>query len=146
MDASIVSTRKQREKTRIIKLRTIYPCDLNDHLSDEYKREDTHTLVGNKFPPLPIKQDKVYRRESHKNNNSFSPGKFFIKLKQHLSHNQSLVPNFCRVSFLTMNKYNLKKTAIILEDNLDYYRNSVYFKWYFLALEKHRLIFVKCFL
>ena len=109
------------------------------------KREDTHTLVGDKCPPLPMKQDKFSRRVSHKNNNSFSPGKFFIKLKQHLTC-QSLVPNFCRVSFLTMNKYNLKKTAIILEDNLDYYRNSVYFKWYFLALEKHRLIFVKCFL
>ena len=98
------------------------------------KREDTHTLVGDKCPPLPMKQDKFSRRVSHKNNNSFSPGKFFIKLKQHLSHNQLHVPNFCRVSLLAMNKFDLKNIAIILQDNQDHEKNSIYFQWYFLAL------------
>ena len=98
------------------------------------KKENTHTLVGDKCPPLPIKRDKFSRRTSHKNNNSFSPGKIFIKLKQRLSHNQSHVTNFCRVSLLGMNKFDLKNIAIILQDNQDHEKSSIYFQWYFLAL------------
>ena len=40
-----------------------------------------------------------------------------------------------RISLLAMNKYNLKNTAIILQNNLNYDRNSIYFQWYFLALD-----------
>ena len=45
--------RKQREKSWIMQLKPICPFGLNDCLGDEYKKEDTHMLKGNKFPPLP---------------------------------------------------------------------------------------------
>ena len=51
LDASITSIRKQSEKTWMLKLRTIYPYGLNYCLGDEYKKENTHVLVYNKFPP-----------------------------------------------------------------------------------------------
>ena len=53
LDISITSRRKQRERTWMLKLRTIYPYGLNDRLEDEYKKENTHVLVGNKFPHVP---------------------------------------------------------------------------------------------
>ena len=68
-------------------------------------------LVGDKFPPLTRKNDRASRGIIHKNNNSFSPGEFLIKLKHHLIHNLSDVPNFCRVSILARRKYNLRNTA-----------------------------------
>ena len=49
LDSSITSRRKQREKPWLLKLRTIYPYCLNDCLVDEYKKENNHVLVGNKF-------------------------------------------------------------------------------------------------
>ena len=33
-----------------------------------------------------------------------------------------------------MSKYNLKNTAVLLQDNLNRYRNSIYFQRYSLAL------------
>ena len=53
LDASITFIRKQSEKTWMLKLRTIYPYGLNYCLGVEYKKENTHVLVYNKFsPPL----------------------------------------------------------------------------------------------
>ena len=135
MDASITSRRKQREKTWMPKLRTVYPYCLNNCLGDEYKKVGTHLLVCNKFPSLPRKYNRVSRGTIHKNNNSFSPEEFLIKLKHHLSPNLLDAPNFYRVSPLTMNEYNLKDTAVLLEDNPDDDRNSIYFQWYSLALD-----------
>ena len=34
---------------------------------DEYKKEDNIVLVGNKFPPLPKKHDRVSRGTIYKN-------------------------------------------------------------------------------
>lgn len=66
------------------KLRTIYPYDLNYHLKNEYKKDLTHFLMGNKFETLPKKQDRVFHGTIHQSNNSFSFDEFFIKLKYHL--------------------------------------------------------------
>ena len=46
--------------------------------------------VGNKFPPLHRKQDRVSCGAIYKINNSFSPDEFIITLKQHLSYQMSL--------------------------------------------------------
>ena len=72
LDASLTCRRTKREKTWLLMLRTVYPCGLNDCLGDEYKKEDTYVLIGNKFPSLPRKHDRVSRGTIHKNNNSFS--------------------------------------------------------------------------
>ena len=79
----------------MLKLRTIYPYGLNDRLEDEYKKENTRVLVGNKFPRVPRNHDRLSRGTIHKNNNYFSPDKFLIKLKHHLTHSLLDVPNFC---------------------------------------------------
>ena len=83
--------------------------------------------------PLYLENTIEFRGATHKNSNSFSPDEFFIKLKHYLSHNLSNVPNFYRVSLLAMNKYNLNSTLVLLQDNLDDDRNSIYFKWYILS-------------
>ena len=69
----------------MLKLRNIYPYGLNDRLEDEYKKKNTHVLVGTKFPPVPSKHDKVSYRTIHKNMNPFSPDEFLMKLKHHPS-------------------------------------------------------------
>ena len=70
----------------MLKLRTVYLYGLDDYQGDECKKEDTHALVGNKFPPLLRKYDRVSCGTIHKNNNSYCPDEFLIKLKHQLSH------------------------------------------------------------
>ena len=72
MKASITSRRKQRDKTWMMKLRSVYPYGLNDHLGDEYRKKNTHMLVGNKFLPLPRKHERVSRGTIHQDNNPLS--------------------------------------------------------------------------
>ena len=114
---------------------TVYLCGLNDRLGNEYKKEDTHVLLSIKFPPLTRKHHRVFRGTIHKNKNSFSPDELLFKLKHYLSYNLSDIPDFCRVYLLAMNKYNFENTAVLLQDNLDDDRNSIYFQWYSLALD-----------
>ena len=97
----------------MLNLRIAYPYDLNDRLTEEYKIEDTHVLAGNKFTPLTKKTIEILLQQFTKN--SFFPNEFFTKLKHHLSHNLSDVPNFCLVSLLAMNKYNLKIQQLSLK-------------------------------
>ena len=49
-----------------------------------------------------------------------------MKLKHHLNHSLSDVPNFFRVSLLAINKYNPKNTTVILQDNLNHAGISIY--------------------
>lgn len=99
---------------------------------EEYKKENTRLLTGNKFPPQATSY-KVSRGPVHKINNSFSPDQLLIKLKHHLSYNLSNFPKFSRISSLGKNTYKLKNTAIPLQDNLDDDGDSIYLQWYFLA-------------
>ena len=55
-------------------------------------------LVGNTFPPVPRKHDRVSCGTIHKNENSYSANEFLIKLKHHLCDNLLDVANFCRLS------------------------------------------------
>ena len=71
----------------MLKLKTVYPYGLNNHLGVEYKKEVTHVLIGNKLSPLYRKHDRVSRGTVQKNNISFSPDEFLMKLKHHISHN-----------------------------------------------------------
>lgn len=52
LDASIISRKKQRDKTWMLKLRAVLVYGLYDRLGNEYKKEDTHVITDNKFPPL----------------------------------------------------------------------------------------------
>ena len=90
----------------MLKLRTVYPYALSDRVGDEYKKENTYVCVGNKFPPIPRKHNRISRGTCHKKNNSLSPDEFLIKMKHDV--NLSNVPYFYRVSPLVMNEYNLE--------------------------------------
>ena len=79
------------------------------------RKRIAHVVVGNKFPPLLRKHDKVSRGKIHENNKSFSSNEFLINLKHHLSQN---LWDVSKVSLLAMNEYNLKKTAVLVQDHL----------------------------
>lgn len=51
----------------MLKLRTVYLYSLNDWLGDEYKKDKTDVLEGNKFPRLPKKRNMISGRTSYKN-------------------------------------------------------------------------------
>lgn len=56
MHAFITSKPKPYEKTRMLKLKTVYFYGLSDQLRYEYKTDDTHILVVNKFLALSRKR------------------------------------------------------------------------------------------
>ena len=58
--------------------------------------------------------NRVSRGTTHVSNKSFFPGEFFIKLKHYLSNDLSDVSNFCRVSLLAINNYNLRNAEVFL--------------------------------
>ena len=73
LDASIISKSELCEKTWMLKLRKLYPYDLNDPVGDEFKEVDTHVLVGNKFPLLLRKHSSISCGTSNKNNYYLTP-------------------------------------------------------------------------
>ena len=48
----ITSERKQKEKECMLSLQTVFPYRLNGCLGNDFIKEDTHFLVGSKFPAL----------------------------------------------------------------------------------------------
>lgn len=88
--------------------KTVYSNDLNEINI----RHDTLFIVGNKFPLLTRYHSRNFCGTTHKNNNSFSPDEFLIKLKNHLHCKLSDAP-FFRESLLAMNQYNLKNTVVL---------------------------------
>ena len=72
--------------------------------------------------------DRVSRGTIHESNKSFFPGEFLIKLKHCLSNDLSGVSNFCRVSLLAINDYNLRNAAVFLQDNPDDDKNYIHFQ------------------
>ena len=124
MDASITSRKKQPEKTWMVKLGTVYHYGLNDRLGDKFKKEHTCVLASKRFTPFTWEMRTTFVDQFIK-----------IKLKHHLSRTLSYFPKVFRVSFLIMSKYNLKNTAVLLQDNIDDERHSIQFIWYSLALD-----------
>ena len=119
----------------MLELRTVYLYGLIDQLGDEYKTDDAHVLVDKRFPSLLRKHNRISGGSSHKSNISLSPDEFLIKLKNHLNHNLSDPPNFSRISLLKINKFNFKKTAVLLQNNLNDANNSIYCKWNFMDFD-----------
>ena len=64
----------------MLMLRAVYPCGLHDLLGEQYDKDDTHALLGNKSTSL----DFVFRFSQ---SDSLSSYEFLIKLKHHLNHN-----------------------------------------------------------
>ena len=124
MDASITFRKKQLEQTWMLKLETVYHYGLNDHLGDKYKKKHTCVLPSKRFTPFTWEMQTTFVDQFIK-----------TKLKHHLSHTLSYFRKDFRVSFLIMSKYNLKNTAVLLQDNIDDERYSIQFIWYSLALD-----------
>ena len=133
LDASQTSKRKARELYWMLKLRTVYPYGLNDRVGDEFKTSDKEVLIGNKFPSLSRNHQRV-GRGSHKNKIVTNPNTFVKKFTSYLKHDLSNVINFARVSLLAMNKTNLKKTAVLLNELINK-GNNVKLQWTLAALD-----------
>lgn len=118
----------------MLKLRIVPLYGLNDWLENKYKKNDTLLLAFNKLPPLSKKHTTISGRPSHKNNSLFS-NNFFIKLKHHLNHCLSEVPNFSLVSYSARSKQNLKNANGLLRDNINNVCSSIYCQWYCMALD-----------
>ena len=82
----------------MLKLRTVYPYGLNDRVGDEYKTENSHVAVANKFPSLSRKNVRVKRGVARHGNNNMTPVRFITEFKEKLHHSLKDVLNFIRVS------------------------------------------------
>ena len=135
LDPSMTSLRKQKERDWMLKLRTVYPYGMNDRIGDDFVNQNTHVLVGKQFPPLPRKNARISRGQSHRNNSSLSPKDFFHQFKLHLNNNLSELPNFSRVHLMSMKKANLRQIAVLLNECLAEANSSQYTHWYLMALD-----------
>ena len=136
MDISSNPIRKQRELHWMLKLRTIYPYGLNDRIGDEYKDNNIHVPIGNRFPSLKRSFERTGRGMSRKGIPSTTPVEFVDNLKNILRTKIAHTSNFIRTSLSSMKKSFLK----IVYDKLDTELNEtnsefLYTQWYLLALD-----------
>ena len=61
-----------KRKKWILKLQTVFLYGLNDSLGDHFIKEDTHALVGSKFPAQPRNSTRMFWSQVHKLNTTFS--------------------------------------------------------------------------
>ena len=135
LDPSVTSIRKDREMFWIYQLRTLYPYGLNDRIGNEYKNDNTHRLVGKRFPPLNRTCPRIRRGIAHNNALSMEPSIFIQNLNDKLSNDLANTPNFIRTTLLKYKKSKLKKIATLLYDELSVSNNDIYQQWYLAALD-----------
>ena len=94
MDVSSKWQRKEREKFWMMTLRTVFPYGLNDRIGDEYKRGNTRTAVGKRFPPLGRKFSRIARGNNRQGSSVLEPDVFFDKLRHMFDAEIKNVPIF----------------------------------------------------
>ena len=122
--------RWKQEDSWILKLRTLYPYGLNDHLNFPSKDSDTLEPIGLSFPSLP----RSLSRPSHRVYKKPIKSDHFIfiaKLRHIFEHSIHQASKFIRVSLANMPKRDLKSLAInihnlILDDDVE--AHSLWFK------------------
>ena len=114
-----------------MELRTVYPYGLNDRVGDEYKTENTHVNVANKFPSLPRKFICVNRGKLHKGTSKLLPNEFMSGLSSILETSIIDAPNSIRVSLCSMKKCHLKIVHQLLNDKLSNEFSDCLFGQYF---------------
>ena len=122
--------RWKQEDSWILKLRTLYPYGLNDHLNFPSKDSDTIEPIGLSFPSLP----RSLSRPSHRVYKKPIKSDHFIfiaKLRHIFEHSIHQASKFIRVSLANMPKRDLKSLAInihnlILDDDVE--AHSIWFK------------------
>ena len=133
MDKSVTPFRKSREVFWMHELRTVFPYGLNDRVGDEYKTNNTHINVANRFSALPRKHIRV-NRGVRKGTPRMLPNVFIQDLMQKLTTNISDVPNFIRVCLSNMKKANLRIVHQQINDKLSSTPSDFPFKQYFLQV------------
>ena len=134
IDPSQTAHKKSREMYWMLQLRTIYPYGLNDPVGDEYKREDSHHLVANRFPPLSRKHPRASRGLAYRGNNLTSTD-FFNKLTTMLKDDLPNTLNYIRVSIASLKKSELKRVANLINDKINERSSNAFDQWYFAALD-----------
>ena len=131
MDITSKSIRKVRELYWMMELRTVYPYGLNDRMGDEYKTENTHVNVANKFPSLPMKFIRVNRGTLHKGTSKLLPNEFMSDLSRLLETSVIDIPNVIRVTLCSTKKCHLKIVHQLLNDKLSNEFSDCLFGQYF---------------
>ena len=102
----------------IHELRTIFPYGLNGRIGDEFKTDNKHINVADKFSSLPRKYSRANRGKSHKGVPRLLPQQFVKDLNQILNTSIKDAPNFIRISISSMKKSYLKITHQLLSTKL----------------------------
>ena len=120
----------------MLKLRTVFPYGLNDRIGDEFKNQDTHFAVANKFPPLKRARARISRGTLRKGKNPMTIHEFLEKLSNMLLSSLPDALNFIRVRVSSFNKKDLKKLADIVNDKISDSANLTQFsQWYSVVLD-----------
>ena len=137
LDASITQIRKAKEKEWMLKLRTVYPYGLNDRIGDEFKDDNCHMQVGNKFPALSRSFNRLGRGASRYGQYTGITGaRFATELKRVLDVDLPNAVNFIRKSLSSMKKSHLKYIHNIISDEISDYPSEFSFsQWYLVILD-----------
>ena len=137
LDASITQLRKAKEREWMLKLRTVYPYGLNDRLGDEFKDDNCHMQVGNKFPALSRAFTRLGRGASRFGHATGITGvRFVTELKRVLDVDLPNAVNFIRISLSSMKKSHLKYIHNIISDEInDSPSDFIFSQWYLVILD-----------
>ena len=106
--------RKARGTYWMHELRTIFSYGLNGRIGDEFKTDNKHINVADKFSSFPRKYSRANRGKSHKGVPRLLPQQFVKDLNHILNTSIKDAPNFIRISISSMKKSYLKITHQLL--------------------------------
>lgn len=136
IDPAITTFRRKREDFWMKTLRTVYPYGLNDHVGDDYMRDQARERIGSKSPSLKRSFNRGNRREKRKGTNNINHDTFLEKLRKILTNDLTEALNFIRMSLTSMKKVELKRLGDKINDFL--LGKPLYFplsQWYTVALD-----------
>ena len=109
VDASLVSSRRDRETEWMLKLRTVFPYGLNHDTGSNFEHGDN--VVGITFPKLSttIKQTHFHGRNNRGIPNNFNIDTFCNDLRLKLATDIHNVSNYLRISISGLKKCHLKR-------------------------------------
>ena len=118
MDVQSREPRKSRDTQWMLEVRTVYPYGLNDRIGDEYKDENTHSAVFNKFPSLPRNFPRITRGKSHIGIAKMTKDTFLHDLDELLSNRIQETPNYIRIVLSSSKKSTLRDIYTFINNKL----------------------------
>ena len=92
----------------MLNLQRVFLYTLKNRLRNDFVKEETHVLVGSKFPVLLEKSTAVYQGYVHILNTSIFSNVFLDESNFYLPNNPPNSPGFSSIHISSMKKINLK--------------------------------------